>query len=339
MTGPVAQTRTLPDAIHPMLARLTRRSFNSTDYLFELKWDGIRALAFIEGGEVRLQSRNLQDLTPQFPELSGLPTQVDGDRTVLDGELVCFDRHGHPSMALMQRRLRRQASGRSVSKPQVSFVAFDLLYAGGESAMGEVLAHRKALLHQVLKPTPLAQPCEFVEGNGAGFFQATCELGLEGIVAKDRSSLYVAGKRSPAWLKIKRVRESDFVVGGYTFGGTRREPFSSLLLGLYDDHGRFTYVGQVGSGFSRSETREVHSALDELHTGECPFTEHPAVQKFIFWCRPQVVCRVEYGEFNSSGRLRYAVYQTLRDDKPADDCRTVDAPGWPRDVVSQSFLV
>ena len=163
-------TRSLP-AIKPMLARLTRHPFDSPNHIFELKWDGIRALAFIEGGRVRLQGRNLKDITPSFPELARLARSVRSDQTVLDGELVCFDRNGRPSFPRMQERLRRQARGSADRGPRAHFVAFDLLYAEGVSVMDEPLSERKNLLHKALEPTDAAQACEFVEGGWEGLLR------------------------------------------------------------------------------------------------------------------------------------------------------------------------
>ena len=330
MSRPVVKAQSLPATIDPMLARLVRYPFDSPDHIFELKWDGIRALAFIEGGRLKLQNRNLQDITPQFPELSQLPDAVTADRTVLDGELVCFDQNGHPSLVRLQQRLQRHGQSRTVRTPRVHFVAFDLLYRGGKSLMNEPLVSRKNLLHETLRPTETAQACEFIESDGTAFFQATCEHGLEGVMAKSKSGLYVPGKRSPSWLKVKRVRECEFVVGGYTFGGRRKELFGSLLLGLYDKDERLAYVGRVGAGFSQSEAKTIRAMLEELHTPDCPFAVAPSLQSFVFWCRPQLVCRVDYGEFSTGGKLRYPRYQTLRNDKPPTDCRVADAPGWPR---------
>lgn len=219
--------------------------------------------------------------------------------------------------------------GQKTSKPLVHYIAFDLLHLNGRSVMGEALARRKDLLHEVLQPSELVQPCEFIDTDGKAFFHATCELGLEGIVAKDKKSLYSPGKRSSSWLKVKRVRESEFVVGGYTFGGKRKEMFSSLRLGLNNSKGRLTYVGQVGTGFSQLEAEQLYSTLQRLHTARSPFRVVTDVQKFIYWCRPKVVCQVQYGEFTLDGKLRYPVYITLREDKAAVDCMITDAPGWP----------
>lgn len=238
----------LPATIKPMLGRLVREPFDSAKHLFELKWDGMRALAFVEGGELRLFSRNARNITSQFPKLAEMTGQVSSSPVVLDGEIVCLDEQNRPSFSRLQQRLQAKRVGLRRSHP-VHFIAFDLLYAQGRSIMKMPLVDRKNRLNQVLQPTECVQACEFVENDGTAFFEATCNLGLEGIMAKEKSSIYIPGQRSPHWLKIKRIRESEFVVGGYSFGGAK-ELFSSLLLGLYDDNGRLTYVGSVGTGFS-----------------------------------------------------------------------------------------
>ena len=320
--------RKLPPAIKPMLGRLARDSFDSSKHIFELKWDGMRALAFIEGGELKINSRNGRNITSQFPELAEMPSQVKSDSVVLDGEIVCLDEDNRPSFARLQTRIQAKKIGLRRSHP-VHFIAFDLLYTGGRSVMKEPLVKRKNRLHEVLTATEIVQACEFVEADGMAFFQATCDLGLEGIMAKEKSSIYIPGQRSPHWLKIKRVRESEFVIGGYSFGGARKELFSSLLLGLYDADGRLTYVGSVGTGFSQDEAKQIFSQLNTLHIDDNPFTREPDVKRFIFWCQPELVCQVEYGEFTLDGKLRYPTFLRLRDDKTAADCILSDAPGWP----------
>ena len=329
MRSPTAPAKSLPATIRPMLASLTRRPFDSPDHLFELKWDGLRALAFIEGGQLRLQSRNLHDITSEFPEMARLPRLVHDDQAVLDGELVCFDSQGHPSFSRIRQRLRRQARGSADRGPRATYVVFDLLYLNGASVMGEPLIQRKNLLHQVIEPNDLAQACEFIEDDGEAFFQATSEYGLEGIMAKEKSSLYFPGKRSPSWHKVKRLRECDFVVAGYDFGGKRKELFGSLLLGLFDNSQKLVFVGQVKNGFSQAEAKSIHSTLQRLHVPDSPFENPPVIQKFVYWCAPDLVCRVQYGEFTGEGKLLYPVYLSARDDKPPTDCKIVDAPGWP----------
>ncbi len=205
----------LPKSIKPMLAKLTRHPFDSPSFIYELKWDGMRALAFIEQGEVRIQTRNLNIVTEQFPEMAKLPSQVKTDNTVLDGELVCLDEEGKPSFRLLQKRLQASIRSKRIRRrPPVHFVAFDVLYADGGSLMNRPLSERKAVLHGILEASDLAQPCDFIENDGEAFFQSTCDMGLEGVMAKKKSSTYASGVRDSSWLKIKRIREGDFVICG-----------------------------------------------------------------------------------------------------------------------------
>ena len=200
------------------MARLAHNPFDSSDHLFELKWDGIRALALVHNGALKLLDRNSRDITQQFPELSKLPRQIKGNGVILDGELVCLDDRGRPNYLSIERRLGLPTGRGSRSNP-VHFIAFDLLYTGFQPVMGLPLIRRKDLLNDLLAPNEIAQQSDYIENDGKSFFHATCELGLEGILAKEKSSLYLPGRRSRDWLKVKRVRESEFVIGGYTFGG------------------------------------------------------------------------------------------------------------------------
>ena len=165
---------TIPGTIIPMLANLAREPFDSPDYIFELKWDGIRAIAYVEAGQVRLYSRTGRDITSQFPELAGLPKQLEDDSIVLDGELVSLDEESPPSFSQIQRRLQR--SGKQLARrTPVHYIAFDLLYPNGHSVMKQPLSERENLLHKVLEPNDLALPCEFIETDGKAFLQATCD--------------------------------------------------------------------------------------------------------------------------------------------------------------------
>ena len=182
-----------------MLASLTRHPFDSPDYLYELKWDGIRALATVQGGSATLTDRNGREITHVFPELAQIGVQAKDGGTVLDGEIVCLDKEGRPSFSLLQERLAHpNARSRNA---QANYIVFDVLYVNGMSVMKEPLHRRKARLHQLLPSSELVQPCAYIEREGKAFFHATCQLGLEGIVAKEKSSLYSPGKRSSAWQK------------------------------------------------------------------------------------------------------------------------------------------
>ena len=320
------------------MARLAHSPFDSSDHLFELKWDGIRALALVHNGALKLLDRNSRDITQQFPELSKLPRQIKGNGVILDGELVCLDDRGRPNYLSIERRLGLPTGRGSRSNP-VHFIAFDLLYTGFQPVMGLPLIRRKDLLNDLLAPNEIAQQSDYIESDGKSFFHATCELGLEGILAKEKSSLYLPGRRSRDWLKVKRVRESEFVIGGYTFGGgafaggaRKEQPFGSLLLGLYDEDGGFRYVGQVFDGVSNQVAKELSSTLQASHIENCPFRYMPPIPRFIFWCRPEQVCQVEYGEFTEDGILGYPIFKALREDKRAGECTVADAPGWPRSL-------
>ncbi len=317
-----------------MLASLERHPFDSPNYLYELKWDGIRALATVQGGRTTLTDRNGRDITHVFPELAQIKLQGKHSGTVLDGEIVCLDKEGRPSFQLLRERLISPNSrSRSI---HTNYIVFDVLYVDGAPVMNEPLHRRKTRLHQLLSSSELVQPCAYIEREGEAFFHATCQLGLEGIVAKEKSSVYSPGKRSSAWLKIKRWRECEFAIGGYAFGGQRGELFASLLLGLYNKQGLLEYVGSVGAGFTKPQAKQVYKSLTGRHTEVCPFNVLPSMQKFLFWCKPELVCQVQYGEFSTDGKLRYPVYMTMREDKAPPDCTLQDAPGWPEKLLDRA---
>ena len=320
-------------SVRPMLPSLARQPFDSPDYLYELKWDGIRALASVRDGRTLLTDRNGRDITHLFPELSQVRVQGRAGVTVLDGEIVCLGKDGRPSFPSLQERLTQETAHHSTSHPPASYMAFDVLYVNGLTVMGERLQRRKALLNQLLASSDLAQPCAYIEREGKAFFQATCQLGLEGIVAKEKSSLYSPGTRTSAWQQVKRSRECGFVIGGYTFGGQSREPFDALLLGLHNGRGGLEYVGSVSMGFTKLQARLAYASLTPLHTETCPFNQPPSMQKFLFWCRPELVCQVQYGEFSPDGELRYPAYLAMREDKAPEDCTLRDASGWPAELA------
>ena len=237
----------------------------------------------MDGPQLKLVNRNGVEVSRHFPELSGLPRQVSSDSAVLDGELVCLDKQGHPDFAMLQLRLQKPEGVRSRANP-VHFIACDVLRLDGGSVMGEPLVKRKNLLHQIMKPSEIAQPCEFIENDGKAFFQATCELGLEGVVAKAKESLYFPGKRSQHWLKVKRVRESEFVVGGYTFGGNKSEAFTSLILGLHDNDGQLLCVRQLATGFTKNLGRGAATptaGIAHIRVPFCCATRHPQVHLLV----------------------------------------------------------
>ena len=313
-----------------MLGRLGREAFDSRDYLFELDWDGVRALVFIENGTLTVRDRKGNDLTAIFPELSSIPSQLGVDKVVLDGEIVCLDSETHPSFQLLEQRLAKPSRSK-IPRNRAHFIAYDLLYVNGRSVMDKPLITRKNTLHKLIKPGNAIQVSDCIEKEGKAFFAATCEHGLEGIVAKLKSSQYHPEKRTNEWLKIKRVRHGEFVICGYTFDGDKQEPVKSLMLGLYEGE-RLIFVGQVSSGLAKHSKR-LSALLKTLHMEVSPFEHAPRIQNFSFWCRPELICQVGYGEFTEVGRLVYPVFEGLRGDSVPQECQTSETPGWPRKVA------
>jgi bifunctional non-homologous end joining protein LigD len=311
-----------------MLAERGQHPFDSSVYFFEVMWDGVRTLAYFEDGAVRLQDRYRRDVTALYPELQELAHQVD-DATVLDGEIVVLDGEGRPDFA----RLRERAAARDAEEAlalaavaPVTYQAFDVLYHDGRSTMTQPLWKRRRLLHWARPGGALAVP-GVLANEGVALFDAARQHGLEGIMAKRRDSLYVPGRRSAAWLKLKVHERQEFVIGGFTYGGRapgarrRREPFASLLLGLYDGRGRLRYVGEVSGGFDAASARQTAAALDPLVSGECPFGDEPPFQRLVFWCRPELVATVRFGAWTDEGTLQFPLFEGLRPDVPAASCR------------------
>ena len=319
----VSPAGALPERLEPMLAVLAPEPFDSPDRIFEVKWDGIRTLAFISRGRVRLQSRNLRDITEPFADVAeALARAVLADGVVLDGELVALDGEGLPRLPRVMQRIH--GASRLSPKETVNFQVFDILYRGYRPLLREPLWRRKRLLHETILPDSTINLCHFEERDGVAFFQAATRLGLEGMVAKDKHSLYYPGKRSRHWLKVKEHRTANLVVGGYTFGGgPRRELFGSLQLGAFERKG-LRSVGSVGGGFSNEDLKLTYALLGQLHTEACPFVNPPVLQRLLYWCEPRLVIQVKYGELTERGHLRFPIFMALRPDIEPREC-TLDA--------------
>lgn len=309
----------LPRHIDPMLAVSASEPFDAPEKIFELKWDGVRAVAFISDGVVRLETRSHLDITDSFADVAtDILRAVKGDGVVLDGELVSLDDQQRPRLPLVMQRF--QAGSARRRRPSVSFEVFDILYKDNVPLLREPLWERKRILHETVNPTRIVHLCHFEEGEGVAFYRAVQELGLEGIVGKDKASTYQPGRRSKHWVKIKTSRTSNFVVGGYTFGGGRRKDlFGSLLLGAYDRKG-LQFAGSVGGGFSDKQLKDIYGLIAPLHRTTSPFVDTPNVQRFLFWCDPRVVVRVKYGEITELGHLRFPIFTSLRGDIDPREC-------------------
>jgi bifunctional non-homologous end joining protein LigD len=325
---PGAVEKPMPTTVHPMLATSVDEPFDNPGWLFEIKWDGYRAIAFIEDGAVRLVSRNQNDLSAQFPELRDLPKFVKAQRAVLDGEIVALDEQGRPSFSLMQQRTGFQPGKRRLPRREgvpVLYYAFDLLYLDGYDLRRVSLEKRKELLQSVLENGDVVHFSDHYAEKGRALFEAAGQRGLEGIVAKKRDSTYQE-ERSREWLKIKITQRQECVIGGYTDPEGSRQYFGSLVLGLYDKRGRLIHVGQAGSGFDQKSLKEIFDRLKPLATKTNPFYGEIGGLRQVHFVLPELVAEIKFSEWTHETdeggmKLRAPVFLGLRFDKDPKECR------------------
>jgi bifunctional non-homologous end joining protein LigD len=308
-----------------MLALAGSLPTNDAGWAYEFKWDGVRAIVYVEGGRVRALSRNDKDLSESFPELRQLGEFLGSRSAVLDGEIVAFDDDGRPSFGLLQQRLHLGSAAliaRRAKEVPASFLAFDLLYFEGHSCIGLPYDDRRKLLEKLdLVGDTFATPPSIRDHNGAEVLAISKEQGLEGVVAKRRDSPYSAGQRSGSWLKVKNLRTQEVVIGGWTTGkGERSGSLGALLLGIPDGT-KLSYVGKVGTGFSARARSELLEALEPLATRSSPFTERlsGAETALAHFVQAKIVGEVQYGEWTGDGHLRHPSWRGLRLDKNAGE--------------------
>jgi bifunctional non-homologous end joining protein LigD len=327
-----ATPRAMPTTIHPMLATAAAKPFDDPNWLFEIKWDGYRAVAFIDEGSLRLVSRTQNDLTKQFPELHDLPKFVKAKSAILDGEIVALDDQGRPSFSLMQQRTgfrpgKHRLPGRE--GVPVVYYAFDLLYLDGMDLRRVDLKQRKQQLQSVIENSPVVHFSDHYPEKGIALFEAAQQRGLEGIVAKKRTSTYDE-MRSSEWLKIKITTSQECVIGGYTDPEGSREHFGALVLGLYDKEDRLIHVGQVGTGFDQKTLKEIGDRLRPLETKKNPFYGEVAALRKVHFVRPELVAEIKFSEWTHETeeggmKLRAPVFMGLRPDKSPEECRLEEA--------------
>jgi DNA ligase D-like protein (predicted ligase) len=302
-----------PSAVRPMQAVAAEAPFSSPEYLFEVKWDGLRCVLFVgPDREVRVQDRRLNDITPLLPEVTEAARQV-ASGSVLDGELVATDGEGRPDQQPLRRRL---AGGGALAREiPLAFLAFDALYVEGKPLLRLPLHRRKTRLRRAVESGGHLYVPDYITGEGVELYEACLERGLEGVMAKHMESTYVPGQRSPFWLKVKAVKSDDFVVIGYTEG----EPFGALLVGFYEE-GRLLPCGAVGGGFENDDRSKIASALDGLSSSACPLSPPPVLTAPVRWCRPELVISVRYSEWAPDGTLRFPIFSALRPEIHPAEC-------------------
>ena len=319
--GPSTRSDPLPTSIKPMLATPGHLPEDSDPWAFEIKWDGVRAILFVEGGRVRAQSRNDLDVSVAFPELADIGDFLGMTTCVLDGEIVALGEDGRPSFAKLQHRMhvanQREARRRAATDP-VTFVAFDVLYLRGHSLLAESYEERRTALESLrLSGETFITTESFRDVSGQDILNAAMQNGLEGVVVKRRDSPYRPGRRSTDWVKVKSFRAQEVVIGGWTGGrGEREGSLGALLLGIPGEEG-LRYVGKVGTGFSASDRQDLLDDLRPLTSRESPFTSplprsDAASARFV---RPELVGEVAFGEWTAAGRLRHPTWRGLRPDK------------------------
>jgi bifunctional non-homologous end joining protein LigD len=311
----------MPTHVEPMLATLAPLPMDG-DWGYEFKWDGVRAIAYIDGDGLRLVTRNKVDVTSTYPELDALRTALTGRRAVLDGEIVALGRAGVPSYAALQQRIRTPVpTAAALRAMPVRYYVFDLLYLDGTDLTPlPYLERREVLQRLAITGEPLDTPPHWTGDAGPALLDAAHDVGLEGVIAKRLDSPYQPGRRSPAWIKVPLTDTVEVVVAGYKAG---RRSIASLLVGMYDDAGQLAYVGQVSTGFSEDDRRELRQQLERMGEPACPF-DGPVPRQHAgeaVWVRPELLADVAFPGCTRDRLLRHPSWKGLRPDRDPADAR------------------
>jgi bifunctional non-homologous end joining protein LigD len=311
----------MPERIVPMMAKpATDLPPNQRRWSFEVKWDGVRAIAYVQPGRLRLESRNLNEVTDAYPEIRGLIGALGMHEAVLDGEIVAFDDGGRPSFERLQRRMHvtsPSAVRRLQSSTPVVYAIFDLLYLDGHSLMDLAYSERRAKLESLELSGPAWRVPAAHPGHGTALLGATAEQGLEGVVAKRLDTRYEPGRRSGAWLKIKNTVRQELVIAGWIPGeGRRTARIGALLMGFYED-GAFRYAGRVGTGFTEKTLDDLRRRLAPLGREASPFDIAPKLPREAVFVEPRLVAEIEFREWTTERVMRAPSFKGLREDKPA----------------------
>jgi bifunctional non-homologous end joining protein LigD len=315
----------MPERIEPMKAKLGKLPRDAGAFAYEVKWDGIRAVARRDRGQLDLTGRAGADYRPRYPELRPLGAALGSTRAILDGEIVAFDDQGRPSFERLQSRMHltgETAVKRRSKDLPVTYVAFDLLWLDGHSTTGLPYRDRRRLLADLELDGPSWRVPAHHEGDGDALLEATREQGLEGVVAKRIDSVYEPGRRSGAWIKVKNVLRQEVVVGGWSPGeGKRSGRLGAICVGVHDEDGKLIYAGKVGTGFGERMLDLLTAQLERLRRDDSPFEGRQPPRGTIF-AEPQLVAEVELREWTRTGTLRAGVFLGLRDDvEPAEVMR------------------
>jgi bifunctional non-homologous end joining protein LigD len=323
---PLRERDPFPENLVPMLARLSELPRDDDGWAVEVKWDGIRAIAYCQPGRVQLQTRNLNDVSVQYPEVRRISRALGAHDAVLDGELVAFDENGRPSFERLQQRIHNTDENvvrRRMKTHPVVYVIFDLLHLDGEDLTCEPYARRRELLEGLELSGEAWQTPGHSVGHARELLAASKEQGLEGVILKRLDSVYCPGKRTGTWLKVKNVSRQEMVIGGWTPGeGRRKEHLGALLVGYFErDGGKpvLRYAGKVGTGFKAADLTAIAARLAPLARKTSPFGTGPKPPKGAQFVEPRLVAEIEFRELTKEGILRHSAYKGMREDKAADE--------------------
>ncbi|MGZ4191869.1 MAG: DNA ligase D [Solirubrobacteraceae bacterium] len=341
MDPPVDPDReAMPERILPMLAGTGELPAHEERWSFEVKWDGVRAIAYVKPGRLRLESRNLNEITDAYPEVRGILLDLGMREAVFDGEIVAFGDDGRPSFERLQRRMHvtsPSAVRRLSSSTPVVYAIFDLLYLDGHSLMALPYEQRRARLDDLGLGGPAWRVPANHPGRGRALLQATEAQGLEGVVAKRLDSRYEPGRRTGAWIKIKHVLRQELVIGGWLPGeGRRTDRIGALLMGYWTEDGRLRFAGRAGTGFTEHTLNELARKLKPLRRDDSPFDEAPKLPRNAVFAEPELVAEVEFREWTSEGIMRAPSFKGLRDDKAAIEVVREQAAGGAAQPPSDS---
>jgi bifunctional non-homologous end joining protein LigD len=323
----------MPERLIPMMAKPSSTlPREERKWSFEVKWDGVRAIAYVQPGRLRLESRNLNEITAAYPEVRGLVAALGMHEAVLDGEIVAFDEAGRPSFERLQRRMHvtsPTAVRRLQSSTPVVYAIFDLLYLDGRSLLDRPYSERRVVLESLELAGPAWRVPAVHPGDGARLLEATEKQGLEGVVAKRLDWRYEPGRRSGAWLKIKNTMRQELVIAGWIPGeGRRTARIGALLMGVYDD-GAFRYAGRVGTGFTEKLLDELRRRLEPLRREESPFDDAPKLPREVVFVEPRLVAEIEFREWTTERVMRAPSFKGLREDKDPRDVVVEDGAAAP----------
>jgi bifunctional non-homologous end joining protein LigD len=314
----------MPSGVRATLAELGDKAFSSPNWVYEIKWDGVRAIAQIEDGKTTLWARSGRDVTSEYPEFKDMAARFRVRNAIIDGEIVTLDKDGRSNFHTLQHRLAVQNPSRQLMQSvPLDYFAFDVMYADGYDLRRVPLVERKDFLQLILSGNESIHFSEHIAEQGEALYEAARSKGLEGIIAKLATSTY-AGARTSTWVKLKIVDEVDAVIAGYTEGRGSRKFFGALVLGLYEGR-ELKFIGSVGTGFDEAKQEKIFDQLTRLSAKTSPFARIPALRENVEWVEPELVARVKYANWTNDNHLRAPVFLSLLTDRAVKDCTMEDA--------------